>query len=92
MNRDFSPATRSVCTKFQVDSSNTLGVMLQKQNLTFLTSVTLKIKVTTPKSIGFLRGIWENYILGMKLIAVKLFEVLRRNEVSPDGQTDSGIT
>ena len=29
-------------------------------NLTFVTTVTLKIMVTTPK-IGFLRGLWESY-------------------------------
>ncbi len=47
----------SVCTKFQVDSSNTFGVKLWKANLTLLTSVTLKMKVTTPTSIGFLNAI-----------------------------------
>ena len=48
MNRDLAPPKRSVCTKFQVDSSKTFGVMLRKPNLTFVTYVTLKIKVTTP--------------------------------------------
>ena len=83
MNRDPSPPTMSVCTKFQVDSSNTFGVMLRKPNLTFVTSVTLKIKVTTPKWIGFLRSLWESYILGFNLIAVKLFEVSRGNGRDP---------
>ncbi len=57
-----------------------------------LSTLTLKIKVTTPKSRAFLRGQMETYIPGMKQIAVKLFEVSRGNEASTDGQTDSGIT
>ena len=64
----------SVCTKFQVDSSKTFCAMLQKLNLTFVTPVTLKIKVTTPIQIGFFRGLWGSYIPGLNLIAVKLFE------------------
>ena len=43
----------SVCTKFQVDSSDTFRVMLQKPNFTFVTSVALKIKVTIPEQRGF---------------------------------------
>ena len=37
--------------------------MLRKLALTFVTSVTLKIKVTAPKCIGFLRGIWGSHIV-----------------------------
>ena len=37
-----------------------------------MTFVTLKIKVTTPKEIGFLRGLWGSDIPGLKLMAVKL--------------------
>ena len=57
-------------------------------NLTLVTSVALKIKVTTPKRIGFLGGQWGSCILGFKLIAVKLFELLRGNGVlrQIDGQ------
>ena len=51
-----------------------LKVMLQKPNLT---SVTLKLKVTTPKRIGFLGGLWGRCIPGFKLT---------------DRQTDSSIT
>ena len=57
--------------------------MLQKSNLTF---VTLKIKVITPKLIGFCRGLWGSYIPGFKLIAVKLFELSQGNGLY--GQTD----
>ena len=60
--------------------------MLWKLNLTFVRSVTLKIKVTTPKQIGFLGGLWGSCIPGLKLIAVRLFEFLRGNGVF--GQTD----
>ncbi len=41
INRDLSPATMNVCTKFQVDSCNTFEGILRKLNLTFVTSVTL---------------------------------------------------
>ena len=50
--------------------------MLRKPNLTF---VTLKKKVTTPKRIGFLRGLWGSYIPGFNLIAVILFELTHEN-------------
>ncbi len=53
--------------------------MLRKPNLTFVTSVTLKIKVTTPKQKAFLRGRWGSYIPGFNLIAVVLFELSRGN-------------
>ena len=62
--------------------------MHRKPNLIFVTSLTLKNEVSTPKSIGFLRDIWESYTSWMKLIAVKLFEFSRGSEVSSDGQTD----
>ena len=87
---DLAPPNMSVCTKFQVDSSKSFRVMLRKPNLTFVTSATLKIKVTTPKQIRFLGGLWGRHIPCFKLIAVKLFELLRGNNVF--GQTDSGIT
>ena len=86
MKRDLVPSTMSVCTKFQDDSSRTFGVMLQKPDLTFLTSVTLKINVTTPKWIWFFRGIWGSYTPCVKLIAVKLFALLHGNDVQTDGQ------
>ena len=35
--------------------------MLQTPNLTFVTSITFKIKVTTQKRTGFLRGPWGSY-------------------------------
>ncbi len=71
--------------------------------MTFVTPVTLNIKVTTPKQKGFLRGLRESYIRGMKFIAVELFElscgngsVFRqtggRTEGRTDRWTDSGIT
>ncbi len=67
--------------------------------MTFVISVTSKIRVTTPKQIGFLRGLRGSYIPGMKLIAVKLFELSCRNgcvfgqtDRQTDGQTDSAIT
>ena len=48
----------------------------------------MRIKVTTPISIGFFRGIWGNYMIGFKLIAVKLFELSCGNEVRTDGKTN----
>ena len=54
--------------------------MLQKPNLIFVTSVTMKIKVTTPKQIGFLGGLWGNYVPGFNLTAVIVFELLCGNE------------
>ena len=54
--------------------------MLRKSNLTFVTSVTLKIKVTTPKLIVFLRNLWGSYIPEFNLIAVILFELSCRNK------------
>ena len=59
--------------------------MLWKPNLTFMT---LKIGVRAPKSIGFLRGICGSYIPGLKLIVVKLFELLHGNNVQTGGETD----
>ena len=52
-------------------------------------SVTLKIKVTTPKQIGFLRGLWECDIPDLQLTAVKLFELSHGNGVfqQTDGRT-----
>ncbi len=47
MDRLLARPWTSVCAEFQVDSSKTFRVMLQKSNLNFVTSVTLKIKVTT---------------------------------------------
>ena len=79
MNRDFSALTMSVCNKFQVNSSNTFGVMLWKPNLTFV-FVTLKIKVMSPKWIEILRSLWGRYILGFNLTAVELFELLHGND------------
>ena len=46
----------TVCTTFQVASSRTFGVIVQKLNLTFVTSVTLEIKVMAPKRERHLRG------------------------------------
>ena len=46
-------------------------------NTTFVTSITLKIKVTALKHIGFLSDLWGSYIPGFNLIAVKLFELSR---------------
>ncbi len=68
--------------------------MLQKLNVIFATSVTLKIKVTTPNQIGFLSSLWGSYIPGLKLIALKCFGLSHGNGVfgqadgQPDEQTD----
>ena len=40
---------------------------------------TLKIKVTMPKPICFLKGLCRNYTPSVNLIAIKLFGLLRRN-------------
>ena len=49
--------------------------------------MTLRIKVTTPKQIGFLRDLWESYIPSINLTAVKLFELSCRNRcLQTDGQ------
>ena len=61
--------------------------MLRKLNLTFVTSVTLEIKVTTPLQIGFFEALRENYKPDMKLIAVNLFDLSRGNRCV-FGQTD----
>ena len=68
--------------------------MLQKLRSTFMTSVTLKIKVATPKQIKFLSSLWGSYIPGFKVIAVKLSELLHGNGVfgQTDRWTDSAIT
>ena len=61
--------------------------MLWKPNLTFVISVTLKIKVMTTQ-VGFLRGLWGSYILSFNLIAVKLFELSHGNGcLEMDGRT-----
>ena len=44
-----------------------------------MTSVTLKIKVMTPKQIGFLLDLWESPIPGFNLIPVILVELLCEN-------------
>ena len=49
--------------------------MLGIQNLTFMTSVTLKIKATAPKGIGFLGILWGSYTQRINMIAVELFEL-----------------
>ena len=61
-------------------------------NLTFVTSVTLKIKVATPKQISFLWGLWRSYIPGFELIAVNLFKLSHGIGVfgQTDGQMDRG--
>ena len=41
---------------FKLIAVNFFDIM-QEWNLNFVTSVTLKLKVTTPYSIGFLRGL-----------------------------------
>ena len=53
--------------------------MLQKLNLTFVTTVTLKIKVMIPKQSYFLRTLWGLYMPCFNLIAVKLFELWHGN-------------
>ena len=67
-----------VCTKFQVDGSKTFGLITQKTNFIFVTSLTLKLEVTVPNSIGSLRG--QSYMPCFKL-TVKLFEILHRNGI-----------
>ena len=62
--------------------------MLQKPNLSFVTSVTLKVKVMTSKRRGSLRGLWGSYIPSINLIAVKLLELSFANGVSLDRQMD----
>ncbi len=61
--------------------------MLRKDNLTFVTSVTFKIKVTTPKRKGFLRGLLGSYIPSFKVIAKNILSY-RMGMVSSDRQTD----
>ena len=56
--------------------------------MTFVNSVTLRIKVTTPKQLGFFRGPWGSYIPGFNLIAVKLFGVFGQMDRRTDGQTE----
>ncbi len=56
IHRQLAWCWESVCTKLQVDSSCSFCVILQKATLTFVSSVTLEIKVTTPKSTGILKG------------------------------------
>ncbi len=46
--------------------------MLQKPNFTFVTYVTLKTNVMTPKQIGLLRGLWVRDIPGINIIAAIL--------------------
>ncbi len=60
----------------------------------FVTSVTMKIKVTAPKQIGFLRGLWKSYIPGFNLVAVKYFFYHEEKHVfaQTDQPTDSAIT
>ena len=56
--------------------------MFRKLKLTFeifVTSLTLKIRVTTPKEIGFLGGLWRGYILGFSLVAVILLKLSYRS-------------
>ena len=90
MNRDLTPPTLSVCTKFQVDSSNTIGLMPRKPNLTFVTC-DLENHGHDPITNIVLQGPKGSYIPGMKLIALKLFELSRGNRCvfgQTDGQTD----
>ena len=53
--------------------------MLQKPNLTFVTSATLIFKVMTPYQTGFRRGLWGSYIPGFNLMTVIRFELSCRN-------------
>ncbi len=78
----------NACTKFQVDSSKMFWVMLPKPNLTFVTSVTLKIKVITPKQLGFLRGLWISYIQSINMIAVTLSLLCGNGCLRADGWTN----
>ena len=89
----FLPDLRQVSVpSFKLIAVKRFRVMLQKLNLIFVTSVTFKIKVTTPKRIGFLRGPWGSYIPGFSLIAVILFELSCGNEcLRTDRQMDSTI-
>ena len=50
----------------------------------------LLMKVTTPKQIGFHRGLWGNYIPGFNLIAVKCLSYHAEMGVfrQTDGRTD----
>ena len=57
--------------------------------VSFAMSVTLRIKVATPKQRGFLRGLWRSYIPGFKVRAVNPFELSCGNGViQMDGWTD----
>ena len=47
---------------------NTFGVVVQKPNMIFVTSVTFKFKVMTPKSTGPLVGLWGSYIPSSKFV------------------------
>ena len=49
MDRHLFRNSKSICIKFEVDSSNFFGIMLSKLDLTFVTSVALKINVMTPE-------------------------------------------
>ena len=61
--------------KFQVDSRESFQDIEWKWNLTFLTSVTLKIGDMIPKSIGFSRGLYGSCASSFKLIAQRLSEI-----------------
>ena len=65
-------------------------------NLTSVTSVTLKIKLMTPKRRVFLRDLRESHIPSINMIAINHFELSRGNEcLQTDGQmvrqTESAI-
>ena len=61
-----------------------------KPNITFGISVTLEIKVTTPKETGSPRGLWGSYITSINLIGVKPFELLSGNgSLQTDGQCNN---
>ena len=74
-NRHLGRPWTSVCTKFQVDSAKILCLVLWKLNLTFKTSVVLKIKAMPTKQIYVLRGLPGSYIENINMIAVILFEL-----------------
>ena len=63
--------------------------MLQKLNLTFMTLMTLKIKVTAITCIGILKGLWGSYRASFSLIALIHFELSHRKGcLWTDGEKD----
>ena len=68
-------ANREVIYQVQIDSYKFVCDIMWQQNLPFVSSVTLTIKLRTPNSLGLLWGLGRSDIYSAKLIAVKHFEI-----------------